>query len=533
LATFESSAYTKTRLSARKPLRILLVEDSEDDAELILLELRRSGFAPSSQRVETPQALSDALQKPWDIILTDHNLPTLDSSGVIALLREVAVSAPCIIVSGEIGEETAVSLIQRGASDYVSKNNLSRLGMAIDRALHEREMARAHDAAEQALRRAYDELEQRVRQRTAELQAVVEKLNESEQRFRAIFNSQLGAIFTTDAKGIIREINPAAATLYGYGNTPLVGQGIWHLLEDQSAYQDLLVIAEQGSSWFSLGKRMKIRRVDGTVFWGEVLGAVLKNDREATLGYVWMIRDLSELQRAEQKAADANRRVANSREEERLRLARDIHDGPLQDLVGVSFHMADLERKVLNDALKDSDIAEKIRGFRESVTGSIKQLRGVINDLRPAGLDEFGLIAALEGYVANFRRAREDTLLVSLNVSGNWDSLPDQISLGIFRIVQEALSNVAKHAKASRVDVSLDKDGQQLNLQVRDDGVGFAVPDDFRDLTEDRHFGLVGIAERIELMRGRLVVHSTPGAGTEIRVTVPVANNGDGDLKAP
>lgn len=521
MAPSESVSYPKARLGKRKPLRLLLVEDSEDDAELILLELRRSGFAPNSQRVETRQDLIAALKTPWDVILTDHNLPALDSSGVIDLLAEAEASAPCIIVSGEIGEETAVSLVQRGASDYVSKNNLARLGIAIDRALHDREMQRAQDAAERALRRAYDELEQRVRQRTSELQAVVEKLNESEQRFRAVFNSQLGAIFSTDANGIIREVNPAAASLYGYGDTPLIGEGIWILLEDEVLYREMLFIAEQGSSWLSLGKRMRIRRVDGSVFWGEVLGAVLKNDRSETLGYVWMIRDLSELQRAEEKAADANRRVANSREEERLRLARDIHDGPLQDLVGVSFHMADLERRVMSDTVADHEIASKVRGFREGVTASIKQLRGVINDLRPAGLDEFGLVAALEGYIANFRRSREDKILATLQILGDCDGLSEQISLGIFRVVQESLSNVAKHAQASRVDVSLNVTTDTLALCIRDDGVGFVVPDDFRDLTEDRHFGLVGIAERVELMRGQLEVVSNRGEGTEISIRVP------------
>lgn len=523
MAAFESTAYPKSRLAAQRALRVLLVEDSADDAELILLALRRSGYAPQSCRVETREALEAALEQPWDVILTDHNLPALDSLAVIELLRARKVASPCLIVSGEIGEETAVSLIQRGAVDYVSKHNLARLGMAIDRALYEQEIQRAQAAAEQALRRAYEELEQRVRQRTAELQAVVEQLNASEQRFRAVFNSQLGAIITTDAEGVICEINPTAAALYGCSSAPLVGQPMSALLKQPEAYRDLLLIAERGSSWFSLGKRMPIRRADGSSFLGEVLGAVLKNDRGVTLGYVWMIRDLSELERAEAKAADANRRVANSREQERLRLARDIHDGPLQDLVGVSFHMADLERKLRSGA-PALEVAELVRGFRESITGAIKQLRAVINDLRPAGLDEFGLVAALEGYIANFERSRKEALEIDFRVAGEIDPLPEEISLGLFRIVQEALSNVAKHARAQRVEIALQRHKSRLVLRICDDGVGFEVPEDFRDLTEDRHFGLVGIAERVELMRGRLAVRSRAGAGTEVAVEVPITS---------
>jgi DNA-binding response OmpR family regulator len=118
------------------PLRVLLIEDSEDDAQLVLRELRRSGYDPTWERLESATAVDDAIERQaWDIILCDYNLPTFSALAALRLLQARGVDLPVIVVSGEILEEVVSSVLQAGARDYVLKDNLGDLGVAVTREL--------------------------------------------------------------------------------------------------------------------------------------------------------------------------------------------------------------------------------------------------------------------------------------------------------------------------------------------------------------------------------------------------------------
>ncbi|MCH8800631.1 MAG: response regulator [Chloroflexi bacterium] len=159
------------------PLRVLIVEDQEDDAALMLRELRRAQFEPEYERVETEQELSAALEKGgWEVVLSDHGLPKFNSLQALSMLHESGLDLPFIIVSGSIGEDLAVAAMKSGAHDYIMKNNLARLGPAVERELREAEVRRANKIAEeqrqklvQELEQAYTQLERRVRQITASI----------------------------------------------------------------------------------------------------------------------------------------------------------------------------------------------------------------------------------------------------------------------------------------------------------------------------------------------------------------------------
>ena len=136
------------------PLKILVVEDSEDDALLLLRELRRGGYEPSCRRVETPEAMEEALAgSVWDLILTDYRLPRFDAPAALALARKAGSGAPVVVVSGRIGEEEAVAAMKAGAHDYVMKDNLTRLCATVERGLDEARQHREHRKAEEELRR--------------------------------------------------------------------------------------------------------------------------------------------------------------------------------------------------------------------------------------------------------------------------------------------------------------------------------------------------------------------------------------------
>jgi DNA-binding NtrC family response regulator len=153
-----------------KQLKVMLVEDSEDDALLVLRELRKGGYDPVSERIETPEAMKVALQKQkWDIIISDYFMPGFSGPAALRLLKESGFDLPFIIVSGKIGEDTAVEVMKAGAHDYILKENMTRLAPAIKRELIDAETRHARRKADEALKKAYEELEAKVIERTAEL----------------------------------------------------------------------------------------------------------------------------------------------------------------------------------------------------------------------------------------------------------------------------------------------------------------------------------------------------------------------------
>jgi light-regulated signal transduction histidine kinase (bacteriophytochrome) len=162
-----------------KQLHLLIVEDSEDDALLLLRELKRGGYELVSERVETPEAMKAALEKGgWDVIISDYVLPRFSGLTALNILKESGQDLPFIIVSGKIGEDIAVGAMTAGAHDYIIKGNLTRLVPAVERELREAEVRRDKKEAEEALRRSHEELERKVEERTTEL---VRSNNELEQ----------------------------------------------------------------------------------------------------------------------------------------------------------------------------------------------------------------------------------------------------------------------------------------------------------------------------------------------------------------
>ena len=147
------------------PLRVMIVEDSSDDAELLLRELRRTGYEPTSQRVATPETMQAALQgQAWDIVISDHRMPYFSSLAALATLQESRHDLPFIIRSGTIGEDVAVAAMKAGAHDSIMKGNMARLGPAVERELRDAEVRRGRDRAEQEERRLHEQLAEEHRQ---------------------------------------------------------------------------------------------------------------------------------------------------------------------------------------------------------------------------------------------------------------------------------------------------------------------------------------------------------------------------------
>jgi signal transduction histidine kinase len=213
-------------------------------------------------------------------------------------------------------------------------------------------------------------------------------------------------------------------------------------------------------------------------------------------------------------------RTVQATEQERKRVAAELHDGPVQHLTALDVTL-ERARRTLDRRSAESE-RETIERVQVRLREEVGDLRKMMSDLRPPALDHLGLVAALQDQLAAVRR--ETGLACSIESALDARLLPAQ-EIVLYRVAQEALANVVKHAGAERVRVSLQPSNGHVVLEVRDDGAGF-VPSEAATSASNGHFGLLGMRERVEMAGGSWELHSHVGSGTVIRARLPRAVNG-------
>ena len=250
------------------------------------------------------------------------------------------------------------------------------------------------------------------------------------------------------------------------------------------------------------------------------IGEILLNDAGDIIGLKGTAQDITEMIKAEEKLQTSYRQIKqlvahlqDIREQERTNMAREIHDELGQQLTGLKMYVSWLNKKVTTD---DRDIKEKFSAAIQLIEDTIKSVRKISMDLRPSMLDDLGLMAALEWQSNEFeKRSGIDTEFI--NETGNRE-IPERLKTGLFRIYQESLTNVARHADAKKIVSSLRFENNNLILTITDDGKGFA----FKNIESKKTLGLFGMKERTLEMDGHYEIKSEPGMGTTVSVTVPL-----------
>jgi diguanylate cyclase (GGDEF)-like protein/PAS domain S-box-containing protein len=263
---------------APRPLRVLIVEDSQDDAELLLIQLRKAHYRPDYRLVQTREAMAAALdERQWDVVISDYNMPHFSAVGALGVLHERNLDLPFIILSGAIGEETAVAAMKAGAHDYVMKDHLARLLPAIERELRE--------AGERAARRE------------AEL-----ALAESEARYRAIVDTANDAIVAVDDNGHIVYVNQRAPEMMGCAAGDLLGQPFSSILPetDRREWERHLIQLRRGHR---LLYDIRLRRTDGGELWALNSCSAQVDKDGAFRGAILMLKDVTERKQAEEALA--------------------------------------------------------------------------------------------------------------------------------------------------------------------------------------------------------------------------------------
>ncbi len=213
-------------------------------------------------------------------------------------------------------------------------------------------------------------------------------------------------------------------------------------------------------------------------------------------------------------------RIIKAQEEERRRVAREIHDGPAQALANIVLRAEFCEQLLMREPER---VREELRRLKEMVRSSLKDIRKIIFDLRPMALDDLGLVEALRRFLIDFQERYG--LPVDFRFYGKERRFDPNFEVGLFRIIQEALNNVVKHAEATQVEVRLELREDKVIAVVRDNGRGF---DKEKVEGEGDHFGLLNMQERVRLLEGEIEFKTAPGKGTEVKVLIPVEEGGGG-----
>ena len=261
------------------PLKILVVEDSEDDCLLLLRELRRAGYDPDHERVDTPEAMRSALtNRKWDIVISDYILPKFSGPEALAVLKDSGLDLPFIIVSGNIGEDIAVEAMKAGAHDYIIKGNFSRLAPAVERELREAGIRRERGKAEEDLRA-------------------------SEEQYHRLFESSLDAVVLMKPDGAIVSANPAACKLLDMTEDEIRRSGRSHIVNQADPHVASL-ISERERTGRTRGEVDVIRK-DGTRVPCEI-SSVLFRDREGNPMLSIIARDITERKDTQKKTEAMN-----------------------------------------------------------------------------------------------------------------------------------------------------------------------------------------------------------------------------------
>ena len=481
-----------------RKLFILVAEHDETDRELLSLFIESTGFASEVTFCSSAEEMRAHLSKRhWDIVICDHRMPHFTSNHALQMMHEMRRPPPLIVVSGHIGESAAVQLLQDGAANVVQKDRLGRLGLAISRAVTNWDLREASEGAQLALK-------------------------DSEKRFRTLTELAPVGIYLTNIGQQVMYANERFRQITGLTTGVLVGCD-WRMAlnveDDTEAFRATEAFATAPDT--PLNFETRLERSDGSVTW--LIGTMLAQyDEEDDLtGHIGVITDISEQKRAEinllaseQRLRDLSSHIFLIEEQQRATIAREIHDDIGSSLTGIQMDVAWLKRELATIVSERPEIGDRIEDLAKLIkhTGSIS--RRIAKALRPGILDQ-GIVPAVQWLALEHERRYG----VRCNFSPPTiePSLTEGQSISLFRVVQEALTNIAKHAAATEIEIVLFIRTRELTLEIRDNGRGLQkVKSD-----SEGGFGLLGMRERIQSIGGWMEVDSLLGHGVTVMIGVP------------
>jgi len=347
-------------------------------------------------------------------------------------------------------------------------------------------------------------------------QLIAEQLQASEESYRQLFDNAQDAIWVHDLAGNVVAFNKATSKVMGYSQQELIGMRVKDYLSPES-----LKIAREVRRRLLQGEilaepyEQQLVMTDGTVRVMKLASSVVMTDGKVT-GFQHVGRDVTEEKKMQDNLRLYVQQITRAQEEERMRIARELHDDTTQELVALSRQL---------DTLSDGSeqlpkpVIKRLNELHNQIDSIIKSVRRFSQDLRPSVLDDLGLMAALESIADDM--TEQYGIATEVKVSGKQQRLSLEKELLLFRIAQEALRNVWRHSQASTATITVDFGNNNIKITVQDDGQGFQLPTRLGDLASAGKLGLAGMYERVQLLGGTLELQSTSGKGTTLIAEIP------------
>lgn len=263
--------------------------------------------------------------------------------------------------------------------------------------------------------------------------------------------------------------------------------------------------------------QQRVRNIESSIERAEMISSQINVVHEYLSG------DLSQVTRMIESAKTRQMiglKIILAQEEERKRIAREIHDGPAQSLANIVLRTEIAERMLLKKEFEM--VQEELIDLKSQVRSGLEELRKIIFNLRPMALDDLGLVPTLRKFVQDFEEKSKIHTIFEL--IGKEIRMPSAMEAAIYRLVQEAFSNVSKHANATYVSLEISYNPKIITLTIKDNGVGFQVGIVDQPASRNSHFGLIGMKERVELVEGRMDIDSNIGQGTKIMIEIPTTS---------
>jgi two-component system sensor histidine kinase UhpB len=346
---------------------------------------------------------------------------------------------------------------------------------------------------------------------------ITQELKESEERFRRIFDGAPIGMGIVGADCKFLRVNDAFGELVGYHPTELIGRTFGEITHPNDLDADLRLAQEVLS-----GKRRsyhiekRYRTKGGDDVWGHLTVTSLRYRSNGPVFALGMIENISERKRAEVVRDQLIGRIILAQEDERRRIARELHDGIGQTLTSLAVGLRSFE-----ESCTGVEVMSQTRMLRKMAAGAIDEVRRIARGLRPSVLDDLGLAEALRQYATDYGYTHGITADVQVEGVG-LDGMPNATETTLYRIVQEAMTNVARHAAASSVSVILHGTMSMVTAIIEDDGCGFDVQRVHTDSSGPAKLGIQGMRERAALLNGTVEIESSPGKGTSVFVRIPV-----------
>ncbi len=435
--------------------------------------------------------------------ITTEQLEAITVPEFVQYIREVGVESILIVpVNSKSGVLGVISLSRdRGGNPYTVEDQ----GFLKDLA------SRAALAIENC--RLFDSLKEEITERLS----VVQALHESEERFRSIFDSTTLGIKVLDLDGVILQTNPAFQLMMGYSESELVGRYFYSFLypgDDARALRLFHDLKVSNSPDFRFEHRALNK--DGELLWLKTtFTGVTKGGGDDSLAFVFgIVENVTKQKQVDLDLQELKNRLQGSVELERLRLAQELHDGPMQDLYSAIYQIEGLRMQA------EPQMEELLEAVKLDIQRVLQGLRATAKELRPPTISTFGLEKAIRSHVEDFQ-IKHPNLNIQLSLAEDKQLLPENVRIALFRVYQNSLTNVVRHAEATQVQVHFMFDAEEVRLEIIDNGKGFKVPKNWVELVRHGHFGLASSAERVSALGGIFTVESQPQVMTQVRVVIP------------